>query len=206
MLEKSCLDHIYTNSKYKCSCPTVIPFGANDHDIISYTRYSKVKPTNYPTKRGRSYKDFNITEFLTDLQNVDWTGVLICGDLDEAVKLFTTNFNYIYDKHAPWKVYQIRKNYAPWITEEMKALMAERDRWKEVVKHHNTILQSDINIEEKENAIKNFKYYRHQVNNKKKNDEVNFKRQKIAENIQSSQKTWSLSKQFMNWKSTGSPH
>ena len=87
ILEKSCLDHIYTNSKYKCSCPTVIPFGASDHDIISYTRYSKVKPTNYPTKRGRSYKHFNMLEFLTDLQNIDWTGVLMCGDLDEAVEV-----------------------------------------------------------------------------------------------------------------------
>ena len=165
-LEKSCIDHVYTNAKYKCSTPTVIPFGASDHDIISYTRYSKVNPTNNPTIRGRTYKNFNSTEFRNDLQNVDWTNVLTCNDLNLAVELFTSYLNFVYYNHAPWRIYQRRKNYAPWITEDLKNLMTERDKWKEIVKNLNTSLHQN-SIEEKENAITNFKYYIKQVNNMK---------------------------------------
>ena len=156
-LEKSCLDHIYTNSKYKCSNPTVTPFGASDHDIISYTRYSKVKPTNYPTIRGRSYKYFNISQFLNDLQSIDWTSVLSCLELDEALGIFNTILNNIYDRHAPWKVYQKRKNYAPWITEELKYLMSERDKWKGIIKNINSNSESNSLSQDKENAINKFK-------------------------------------------------
>ena len=152
-MERSCIDHIYTNAKYKCSDATVTPFGGSDHDIISYTRFSKLCPTNYPTIRGRSYKLFDPTAFLNDLQNVDWTYVISCPDLDQAVEIFTKLFNDIYDIHAPWKVYQRRKNYAPWITEELKTLINDRDYWKEAVKNSTT-------EHERENAHNMFKNYR----------------------------------------------
>ena len=79
-LEVSCIDHVYTNKKYKCSKPSVIPFGASDHDLISYTRYSKEHPTNGGTIKKRSYKNFTKEKFVTDLQNIDWTPVLSCPD------------------------------------------------------------------------------------------------------------------------------
>ena len=139
ILEKSCIDHVYTNAKYKSSIPIVTPFGGSDHDIISYTRYSKISPTNCPTKKGRSYKKFDPLAFLHDLQNVDWTNVLVCQDLNQAVETFTTTLHHIYDKHAPWKTFQKRKNYAPWVTEEMKNLMQERDYWKQIVKQSTSL-------------------------------------------------------------------
>ena len=40
----SCIDHIYTNCKYKCSSPIITSFGNSDHDIIGFVRLSKVPP------------------------------------------------------------------------------------------------------------------------------------------------------------------
>ena len=37
----SCIDHIYTNSKHKCSTPTVTSFGDSDHNIIGFIRLSR---------------------------------------------------------------------------------------------------------------------------------------------------------------------
>ena len=37
----SCIDHVYTNTKFRCSEPEVVSFGDSDHDLIGYTRYSK---------------------------------------------------------------------------------------------------------------------------------------------------------------------
>ena len=36
----SCIDHIYSNVKYKCSSPVITSFGDSDHDIIGITRLS----------------------------------------------------------------------------------------------------------------------------------------------------------------------
>ena len=39
----SCIDHIYTNAKYKCSKPEICSFGNSDHDLIGFIRLSKEK-------------------------------------------------------------------------------------------------------------------------------------------------------------------
>ena len=33
----SCIDHVYTNVKYRCSEVTIPSFGSSDHDMIGYT-------------------------------------------------------------------------------------------------------------------------------------------------------------------------
>ena len=36
--EVSCIDHIYTNAKFRCSNPDIISFGDSDHEVLKYTR------------------------------------------------------------------------------------------------------------------------------------------------------------------------
>ena len=110
-----------------------------------------------------------------------WADVLTCLDLDEAVKIFTQKLNEIYNQHAPWTVYQKRKNHAPWIMQELKDLMRERDKWKGTLSTLNLSHHSIFN-EEKQHAVDMFKYFRNKVNNKKKYDELHYKRQRFKEN------------------------
>ena len=67
----SCLDHIYTNVKFKCSQPVIESFGNSDHDIIGFTRLSKEAPVRSKTVRKRSYKNFVSDQFLNDLKQAD---------------------------------------------------------------------------------------------------------------------------------------
>ena len=97
--ELSCIDHVYTNASNKFSNPTINSFGASDHDLITYTRYSTNSPTNSFTVRKRSYKNFQPTKFLQDLKGQDWTMISYCMDLDMAVKMFTTIFLKTLGKH-----------------------------------------------------------------------------------------------------------
>ena len=62
--EVSCIDHIYTNSKYRCSDPSVISFGNSDHDLIKYTRYSKNPPIPTQIVFKQSYKNVDKNAFL----------------------------------------------------------------------------------------------------------------------------------------------
>ena len=90
--------------------------GTSDHDIVSYVRYSKAPPTPARVIRRRSYKDFIEEDFITDLAVVDWSAVYAAEDVDVATEIFTEKFRYILNQHAPWIIYQQRKNYTPWIT------------------------------------------------------------------------------------------
>ena len=98
----SCIDHVYTDHKYRCSAVSVSSFGGSDHDLIGYTRYSKDPPVPDRTIRKRSYKSFVADDFLAELSNVDWTEVFLSQDVDMAVDIFTRKFRDVLNNHAPW--------------------------------------------------------------------------------------------------------
>ena len=202
--EISCIDHVYCNAKYKCSTPTVIVSGASDHDIVSYTRYSKAPPSPARTIRRRSYKNFVEEDFITDLAVVDWTEVYAATDVDTATEIFTAKFKFILNQHAPWIIFQQRKNFSPWITENTKNLMKERDTWKTRAKELAVANPGEAS-EEQRFAWNEYKKLRNKINNKKRFEERDFKRDKIMENIGDPAKVWNSTKTFMNWKSTGTP-
>ena len=54
-----------------------------------------------------------------------------CKDLSHAADLFEKKFKEILDIHAPIKVFQMRKNYSPFLSEETKLLIEERKALKE---------------------------------------------------------------------------
>ena len=195
----SCIDHAYTNAKFRCSDVVVTPFGGSDHDLISYTRYSKDPPSPSKTIRRRSYKKFVAQDFLADMRQVDWNDVYSCRDLDLATDIFTRKFRDVLNKHAPWIVYQQRKHFAPWLTEDTLKLMKERDNLKaEAVK----LVLEGQNASE---AWKKFKLIRNKVNNRRKYEENNFKSKKLQENLDSPTTTWKVAKSFMNWTDSSGP-
>ena len=201
--EMSCIDHVYCNFKHKCSPPRVLVSGASDHDMVSYVRYSKNPPSPARTIRRRSYKTFVEEAFLQDLSAVDWTEVYTSEDLDTAVDIFTQKFRHILNHHAPWIIFQLRKNFCPWLTEDMKELMDQRDRWKDKAKE---LAAAGVDAsEEQVKAWGEYKRLRNRINNLKDSEEDRYKRGKIEENKDDSAKVWKLAKAFMNWKATGCP-
>ena len=132
--EISCIDHLYTNFKHRCSKVTVTSFGDSDHDLISYIRYSKEPPAPARTIRKKSYKEFDEKKYLHDVAQLNWTDVLSCEDLDIATENLTRKLRYVLDVHAPWIIFQQRKFFVPWLTEDTKQLMVQRDNLKQVAK------------------------------------------------------------------------
>ena len=60
----SCIDHVYTNFRFRCSEVKVIPFGNSDHDIVEYVRLSKEPPSPSRTICKRSYRNFVLADYL----------------------------------------------------------------------------------------------------------------------------------------------
>ena len=202
--EISCIDHVYCNARHKCSPPRVIVSGASDHDIICYIRYSKAPPSPARTIRRRSYKDFIEEDFLTDMSVVDWSEVYLATDVDVATEIFTRKFNHVLNMHAPWIIFQKRKHFSPWLTEDTKDMMVQRDMWKKRAVDL-AIISPGLVTDDQKAAWAEYRNYRNKINNKKKFEERNYKKEKMLQNIDDPAKMWRTSKEFMNWKSTGTP-
>ena len=91
----SCIDHVYTNVKHRCSPVTVTSCGTSDHDMVSYCRYSKEPPCPAKTIRKRSYKEFVPEKYLDDLSQAN-----CCEDLDMSTELFTRKLRSVLNVHA----------------------------------------------------------------------------------------------------------
>ena len=158
------------------------------------------------TIRLRSYKYFEDEQFLSDIAELDWLDVLACPDLDVATEIFTNKFKSVLDLHAPWIVFQQRKFYKPWISQQTVQLMNERDKLKkEAIALSNQNSSRKFNQEETD-AWKKFRVIRNKINNTKKNEAYMFKRQVFEECSADSRQTWNNVKRFMDWKESGSPH
>ena len=183
----------------------MIPFGDSDHDIVSYTRFSKLPPSPAKTIRKRCYKDFNRDNFLSDLSVISWQYVYAAKDVDNAVAAFTELFTFVLDHHAPWSKYQQRKGFASWISKETLALMTERDRYKkEALELARSRQGGQISIEEI-SLWNSFKRIRNKINNRKKFEKVNYKRRVIKDSLHSSEKAWQTTKNLMGWTQKGPP-
>ena len=134
-LQKSCLDHVSTNIPEKCNIPEVFSEGSSDHFPVMVTKFSREVKTQPKTIKKRNYKNFVIGNFLTDIQEHVEKGsfdkVVNSNNVNEASALFSGIFGSILNKHAPLKIFQIRNNYSPWLSVEIKQLMKERDKLRQ---------------------------------------------------------------------------
>ena len=91
---------------------------------------------------------------MEDISEVDWVEVLTCHDLDDAGACFKLKFKHVLNMHAPWAVFQQRKNYKPWITKETKDLMDLRNEWKrkavELAVENNNNIATQEEVEARE--------------------------------------------------------
>ena len=201
--ELSCLDHIYTNAKFRCSDSIIVPFGNSDHDLIKYVRYSKVPTATARVICKRSYKTFDKNAFLHDVSMVDWYDVYRCSNVDAAAEVFTNKFKYILNIHAPWIRFQERKSFTPWLTEATKKCMKDRDFWKKTAKD---LANSGGSCQAQAHAWENYKKLRNRINNKKKYEECLYKAELLSEVAHCSKTLWQSAKSVLGWKSQSSPH
>jgi hypothetical protein len=166
---------------------------------------SKEPPAPTRTIRKRSYKHFDKDQFLQDISDEDWTEVLACKEVDEAVTCFTLKFKRVLNIHAPWIVFQQRKYFKPWISKEVKTMMDQRDDLKTKAVDLSVSNPNNKASEEEIEAWSEYRKLRNLVTNKKKNDEYKYQKEKVVENLENPASTWSTVKKFMNWKSTGTP-
>ena len=202
--QMSCIDHLYTNAKHRISPVKILAWGASDHDAVSFIRYSKEPKPPSRTIRKRSFKNFDSGKYLHDMASVSFNDVYSSLDVDEAAVKLTENIVSVLNLHAPWIIFQQRKNYAPWVTESTVKMMKERDKLKTEAKELARLEGNNTSSVQRDKWCK-FKKIRNQINNKIKYEEIQYKKGKLSECQNSSSQVWGLAKKFMDWSTAGPP-
>ena len=192
--ENSGLDHYFTTEPNKLSEVQTIANGSSDHKIIFATRFSKIVPRHERIIRKRSFKNFDNAEFLKRVRNICWWNLYSSTDVDEVVKILSNEISNILDDLAPLKTFQVRSNYAPWLSVSSKQWIKFRDSALETAA--SSRLQADWAI---------YKKLRNKVTNLLKTEKKNWQKSKLVKLAGDSANIWKLAKSWLGWTSGGPP-
>ena len=124
---QSLIDVILVSSIRIVKNSAVVKSTISDYYIITVLlnlKTPKIVPTINTVRSNRNYK---ATEFAKDISAVPWDTVEILDDVSDRVDTFNDLFLSILDKNAPIKNIKIRAKPSPFITQEIRSLMKERD-------------------------------------------------------------------------------
>ena len=115
-------------------CNVVDIPGVSDHCLI-YMAYNVCKPKYKPrTITKRCFKNFEKENFLNDIANAPFDNIYAVSedDLDSKATIFENYFKDVIDLHAPLKTTTVKYPKAPWLTDDIRKNMDDRDRQKNI--------------------------------------------------------------------------
>ena len=127
-MSHSLIDHCYTNVPEKITRPEVLGIGSSDHLAVFIIKHSRCLNSRPKHVKKRSYANFEIEKFLLDIYKSDINRrVTARKDIEEAAMEFHACFTEVLNVHAPIKVFQMRKNYLPYLGKETKLLIEKKN-------------------------------------------------------------------------------
>ena len=129
-----------------------------------------------------------------ELEQETWIDIYLCDDANTAAELLTKKINKVLDKHAPLKTFQVRKNYVPWLTVDLKNMMKKRDQ----------ALELAIRSKKQEDRLL-FKNLRNSVTNQIKKEKKNWQQRKLEMASNNPPALWNNVKTWLSWGDNGPP-
>ncbi len=183
------LDLFITNTSTSIISCDVLPIEIADHDLISVqVDISKPKRTRV-VRTYRDLRNYVKEDFcLKLLDNVsNFNRILNTDDVDTQVDIFTRNFNKCLNECAPFVTKEVRRPFAPWMSDEVQNAINTRNNIHKKLKadRHNPILQEEYKQEKKK------------VKSLIENAKVNFYHEKFEENRGNISKIWKTIKEIV---------
>ena len=138
------IDHIFVTERDSVKCSGVADFpGISDHCLI-YMSYSLQRPKYKPEKvLRRNFKNFNEKAFTEDMERAPWGNIHVTDNngqvigIDDKVSAVESIFREYIDKHAPYREVVIKRPIkSSWMTDDILALMDNRDKYKNLYNTH----------------------------------------------------------------------
>ncbi|XP_042236588.1 uncharacterized protein LOC121875911 isoform X2 [Homarus americanus] len=131
------LDHVICSSQDKISQASVIPIGLNDH-FITYCCRKKIREKigQHKVIKMRSMRNYSKEIFQNKLQNIDWSQVTHCMEVNMAWEKFGTIFIGVLDDVVPLQDTRIKARTEPWMTTEILESVRYKNELFYKVKQH----------------------------------------------------------------------
>ena len=191
---ESCLDHLYTNKPEKLCDIMAVNNGGSDHKIISTVRYAKNIDRNVRYIRKRCFKNFNADAFKDEIRGVSWFDVYMSKNVNDAVRKLTSRITNILDNWAPVRTIQVRRKYAPWLSDQTKELIKVRNMAQKMAQ-----VSKDID------KLREYRSLRNRVTNLIRNDKRQWEAAQLDYMANSSVDIWKNIRSRLDWKKCGPP-
>ena len=188
------LDHIYTNKPEKLSEVKCEYMGGSDHKLLKIVRFSKSLQRGARYVRKRCFKNFKNEEFIQAVKNISWIELYLCQDVNQATEILTTRLSKILDTMAPIRTVQIRARYAPWLSDDTKKLLKDRNAAQKVASETRD--------------PDDWRYYKHLRNSataKMKVEKKKWETNKLSNSEHDSHTLWKNVKCCLGWNNSGPP-
>ena len=112
----------------------------------------------------QDYRKCNPKDMSEDLRNQNWYPVLKSRDVNEACNKMKHIALEIFDKHAPRITKKVKGKLVPWLTDDIKKLMNERERERERERKRDKLLRKARKSQDVEFYRAKYKQKRNAVN------------------------------------------
>ena len=127
--------------------------GISDHCLV-YFSYALKKPKYKPKMiTRRDLKNFKEDKFIQDISNTSWDDIYTTENTNDKADIFEQKFSTVLDTHAPFKTFRVTRPPSPWLTDEIKEHMDNRDRYK------NKFNEQKLNSEKEEKLSETYNIY-----------------------------------------------
>ena len=125
---KSLIDIIATNCPMTIQKTTVIPSCLSDHDMIGFVR--KVNNIKYEprTIQCRDYRNYDSNKLNEHLENQNWSKLYEYNNVNDAWLYMKNILQTVYNDFCPFITKKVKGKLSPWLTDDIKKLMNERDK------------------------------------------------------------------------------
>ena len=135
------IDVVLVNSPINISATGIFPCSFSDHDMIGCIRKQNHLKFKNRTLKSRNYKNYDPNVVCNELSQCNWDTFYNCTDVNSAWGVMKSFLLTIIDRHAPFSERKIKGKPCPWMTNELKRGMINRDRL--LVKARKTKSHSD---------------------------------------------------------------
>lgn len=103
----------------------------SDHSMVyAIRKFAMSSKNTHKHVTTRSFKSFNANAFREHVKSAPWDSLRNCATPDEMIVIWENMFLKIADAHAPIRKQRVRNKKSPWITTELRELIAGRNRLK----------------------------------------------------------------------------
>ena len=137
---------------------------------------SKFTPRKIVT---RNYRKYEKKQFQNELREQPWASVLNSNDANIAWSAFKSIFNSLVDKHAPLVERKVRGQDCPWLTNDIRENLKDRDYHLRKARKSNNDVDWAV-----------YRKLRNTVTRKIKWNKANYNRETLRENITKPKQFW----------------